>query len=319
MKNFYIHFFIYIAVSIGLLIIDLQNNQALDWAWYPIGGWGTGIFFHFIKVKSDQEKKRNEKRSKTLKKSLYTLQSMQEVELPIHYKNWEFTMATWTVPVAQIEKFLPKKLKPILFSPGKALISFGTLEYPNVSSLKPYNEFLISIPVQYKPKWNIPFLPLFWNPFFTNENIYNKGSSFIYYLPVTTEESYKAGSEIWGFPKVHRQMKLNETQTWKKCDLINGNEVEMTLEIKKHSVCKQKRSFEYGSWTEKNNTLLRTLIPAKGNYGVKVFGADAKITFKNGKIAEEMKKLTLSSKPVQTFIAQNIESDLPVANDVIQK
>lgn len=250
------------------------------------------------------------------KKSFYKLKSGKNVELPIAYKSWEFNMATWTVPVDQIKNLLPKNLDPILFSPNRALISFGTLEYPEVSSLNPYDEFLISIPVQYKPKFNIPFLPIFWNPFFQNDKIYNKSASYIHYLPVTTKESHEAGSEIWGFPKVYRKMKFTENETWKKCDLINGDDLEMTFEIKKHAVCKNKKDFKYGSWTKKDYSLMRTIISANGNYGIKIFGADAKITFKNGKISNQMKGLNLSKKPIQTFIAKNIESSLPLSDEI---
>ena len=256
---------------------------------------------------------------KNHKKTIYKLESGQEVELPIHYKNWKFCMATWTVPVNQIEKFLPKKLKPILFSPGKGLISFGTLEYPDVSSLKPYDEFLISIPVQYEPRLNIPFLPLFFNPFFPYENIYKKGASYIYHLPVSTEESHKAGSEIWGFPKVVGKMEFSENANWKKCKLIDGNEEVLTLEIKKHSISKNIKDFEYGSYTEKKGNLLRTIVSANGHYGIKIIGAKAKLFFGKGKIADEMRNLNLSKNPTQTFFAEKIESDLPLAGEILPR
>lgn len=249
----------------------------------------------------------------------YKLKSGQEVELPIHYKKWKFSMATYLVPSNQIRKFLPQKLKPVLFSFGKAMISFGTLEYPEVSSLKPYDEFLISIPVQYDPKINIPFLPLFWGPLFPHENIYKKGASFIYHLPVTSEESRKAGSEIWGFPKVVRKMKFSEKDNWKKCKLIDGKNEVMSLEIKKYPISRKKKDFEYASYTEKDGKLLRTMIPANGNYKVKTFGAKAKLIFGKGKIADEMKKLDLSKNPVQVFLAENIESDLPLAQEEFEK
>ena len=66
-------------------------------------------------------------------------------------------MATSTVPVGQIEKILPSKLKPVLAYPGNALISFGMLEYPTISALETYDEWLISIPVRYDPFVNLPF------------------------------------------------------------------------------------------------------------------------------------------------------------------
>ena len=243
-----------------------------------------------------------------------------DVELPIHYTDWKFMMATWIVPVEQIETFLPEKLKPVLFSPGKALISFGTLQYPNVSSIEPYDEFLISIPVQYDPIINIPFLPMIWNPFFVNDVIYKKGASWIVHLPVTTEESCAVGKEIWGFPKVVRKMEFSEDEHWKKCILIDGEEEVLTLEIKKHRVSILRKDFEYASFTEKDGLLLRTIISANGNYGIKIlFGTKAKLTFGKGDIADQMKQLDLSVNPVQTFFAENIESYLDEADESFPK
>src|SRR3972149_6455762 len=179
----------------------------------------------------------------------YKLKSGQEVTLLLHYKNWKWMMATFTVPAKQVQKLLPPKLKPILASPDKALISFGALEYPKVSDLDPYNEFLIPIPVQYDPPVNIPCLPLFFDPLFP-QIVYKKGASYIY--------------------------------------------------------C---------SYTEKDGRLLRTCIHANGNYGIKKITGKASVKFGTGTIAEEMKKLHISKRPIHIFFAENLESALPLADE----
>ena len=107
----------------------------------------------------------------TARKSTFNLSNGKVITLPIRYKNWKWMMVTFTVPSGQIKKLLPVGLKPILMAPGKALISFGAYEYPDVTALRPYNEFLVSIPVQYKPTvkpalFDRLFLPLFETPFY---------------------------------------------------------------------------------------------------------------------------------------------------------
>jgi acetoacetate decarboxylase len=257
-------------------------------------------------------------KSKIPGETIYRLSTGQEVALPLQYKNWKWVMATYTAPVNQIEKMLPSKLKPVLISPGKALISFGVLEYPNVSALKPYDEWLISIPVQYDPFVNLPFLPVLYNPLFPH-GVYKKGGSYIYHLPVTTAESHRAGSEIWGFPKVHRQIKCTEDANTKTCDLINSGEVVMSLQVEKIAVNDDKREFAYCSYTEKDNQLLRTCIIASGNYDYTAFGK-ASIKFGKGKIAEEMSSLTLDKDdPLQVFYAENLDSELPLEYERLEK
>jgi acetoacetate decarboxylase len=251
-------------------------------------------------------------------KTHYKLSSGEEIALPLQYKNWKWMMATYSVPVTQIKKLLPEKLEPILISPGKALISFGVLEYPDVTGLAPYDEWLISIPVQYQPSSNMPFLPLIYNPLFPH-SVYKKGGSYIHYLPVTTAESHRAGSEIWGFPKVHRQIKCTEDDTQKTCQLLNNGEVEMTLQIEKLQAAYQQKDFTYCSYTEKDETLLRTCVPAKGNYAYSAFGK-ASINFEQGEIAEQMKQLDINTnKPMQTFMADNLSSLLPQEYERLEK
>ena len=257
-------------------------------------------------------------RNKIPGETKYKLSTGQEILLPLKYKNWKWMMATYTVPVGQIEKILPSKLKPVLIYPGKALISFGVLEYPDVSSLAPYNEWLISIPVQYDPFVNIPFLAVLYNPLFPH-SIYKKGGSYIYHLPVSTAESYLAGSEIWGFPKVHRQIKCTENETTKTCDLSDNGELVMSLQIDKIIINNDKEEFAYCAYTEKNNQLLRTCIVATGRYDYTIFGK-ASINFGKGIIAEEMSQLDIDrNNPLQVFYAENIDSELPLEYERLPK
>lgn len=249
-----------------------------------------------------------------LKETPYVLNSGRVVQLPLRYKNWKWMMATFAVLSNEVIGLLPSKLKPILVAPKLALISFGALEYPEVSDLDPYDEFDISIPVQYDPSINIPCLPLFFDPLFPHK-VYKKGASYIYHLPVTTEESYKAGSEIWGFPKVVREMKFAENEKTKICHLVDEGKEVLSLEIEKIPVSKNKKDFAYCSYTEKEDQLLLTCIHAHGNYGIKHVTGNASVKWGTGKIAEELKNLSLSKKPIQVFFAENLESALPLAEE----
>lgn len=48
--GFYIHFSIYIGVSILLIIINLTTSTDVLWSKYPIMGWGIGVLFHALGV-----------------------------------------------------------------------------------------------------------------------------------------------------------------------------------------------------------------------------------------------------------------------------
>ncbi len=245
--------------------------------------------------------------------SNYILKNGDTVKLPLHYEGWTWIMATFTIPIEQAKSLLPDGLIPITFSKDKALISFGAYRYPRVSDLEPYDEFLVSIPVQYNQVSDKNAAKKY-NPLFPHD-IYNKNGSFIYYLPVTTEESFKAGSEIWGFPKVKRKMVFDENETTIKCLLYDQNTLEMTLEIDKIDISEKKSDFTYCAYTIKSDKLLRTCVNANGNYGVENFGINATITLDNGHISETLSKFEISNKPVQVFYAKNVSSELPLAQD----
>jgi len=48
--GFYIHFAVYIAVNILLLIINVSTSPQSLWFKWPLIGWGIGVFFHALTV-----------------------------------------------------------------------------------------------------------------------------------------------------------------------------------------------------------------------------------------------------------------------------
>jgi len=73
-KGFYIHFALYIAVNILLVIIWAVTGAGFPWFVFPLGGWGIGILFHFLEVfvfsrQTDWEKRQIEREVERLKKS----------------------------------------------------------------------------------------------------------------------------------------------------------------------------------------------------------------------------------------------------------
>ncbi len=72
-KGFYIHFAVYIAVNIMLVIIWSVTGAGFPWFVFPLGGWGIGILFHFLGVfvfsqPSGWERREIEKEVERLKK-----------------------------------------------------------------------------------------------------------------------------------------------------------------------------------------------------------------------------------------------------------
>ncbi len=49
-KGFYSHLIVYIVVNILLFIINLVSSPGIWWFYWPLLGWGIGVFFHAMGV-----------------------------------------------------------------------------------------------------------------------------------------------------------------------------------------------------------------------------------------------------------------------------
>ncbi|MBL7886194.1 MAG: 2TM domain-containing protein [Flavobacterium sp.] len=49
-KGFYGHLISFVIVNIGLLVLNLLTSPKHLWFFWPMLGWGIGLFFHGIKV-----------------------------------------------------------------------------------------------------------------------------------------------------------------------------------------------------------------------------------------------------------------------------
>lgn len=49
-KGFYGNLIAYIVVNLGLLILNLVTSPEVLWFFWPLFGWGLGVFFHGMKV-----------------------------------------------------------------------------------------------------------------------------------------------------------------------------------------------------------------------------------------------------------------------------
>ena len=50
-KGFFTHFFIYAAVNVGLVLLDIHSSGSVTWSRWPMMGWGLGLVTHWIRVR----------------------------------------------------------------------------------------------------------------------------------------------------------------------------------------------------------------------------------------------------------------------------
>ena len=49
-KGFYVHFVVYAIVILLIIIVNLRFVPQYHWFWYPMFGWGLGLFLHWFGV-----------------------------------------------------------------------------------------------------------------------------------------------------------------------------------------------------------------------------------------------------------------------------
>lgn len=49
-KGFYGNLVAYVAVNVGLMAVNLLTSPQYLWFFWPLLGWGIGVFFHAMKV-----------------------------------------------------------------------------------------------------------------------------------------------------------------------------------------------------------------------------------------------------------------------------
>ncbi len=49
-KAFYVHLITYLIMVPTFFVIDLMTSEGLQWAWWPVMGWGIGILSHGLNV-----------------------------------------------------------------------------------------------------------------------------------------------------------------------------------------------------------------------------------------------------------------------------
>lgn len=234
------------------------------------------------------------------------LSTQARVGLPVRYYDWSWINAIFPAPAARVRRLLPSnKLKPLLITPGTAMISIGAMEYRRIADLAPYNEFAIGVPVQYDPAVNLPGLSLFFDPLFSPQR-FKKFGIYIHRLPVTTQVAYELGVEIYGFPKTVEEIVFEDGDQIRHCQLSTEGRNTVTLKVKKMPT--RFRPVSWHTYTVKDGQLLRTLVQTQGFYGISRSFGGASYVLGSGPIADELAALGMGKTALGCLYAPQIQS-----------
>ncbi len=211
--------------------------------------------------------------------------------LPVFYYDNSSMSAIYTAKTSEARKLLPlKEMNPVEFLPGRCLVAFTAFEYRK-TDIDPYNEFSIAFLISYN-RAQIPGLTAL------KGLLANTFSAYVWQLPVTTEIARIGGVELFGYPKFLAGIKFNQGKEWRECELSEGNRKILNFrgKVLPGSPAKVTRYVTYS---------VLDRIPLAANiytnpleFKQSISGDDAAVELGDHQIAETLKQIGLSKKPL---------------------
>ncbi|HPJ94958.1 MAG TPA: acetoacetate decarboxylase family protein [Deltaproteobacteria bacterium] len=212
-------------------------------------------------------------------------------KLPVFYYDNTSMTAIYTASTEQVRRLLPRSdMYPVEIKRGRALAAFTAFEYRE-TDIDPYNEFSISFPITFQKK-NIPLLTLLSmmaRRYFT---------AYVWQLPVTTERARIGGVEMYGYPKFLADIVFTDEGSKLACTLSEGGRNILTLKGKKLKTGTEKVN-RFKTYSIKEGVPLAANVYMNPiEFGKSMSGKAAQLTLGDHVIADQLRKLDLSDKPL---------------------
>jgi len=212
----------------------------------------------------------------------------ESIEFPILYYDFRMISGTFTVKTKKLKKLLPHpNLKPIEILPGTAAFTIAALEYRD-TSIEPYNEIAICVPVKFPPKFVFPGLSAI------SMMLKNSFSVYIHHLPVTTEMARKVGIHFFNYPKFLAEIAFQDQGEKLAVTLKENDQLILKMQVAKLPLTQSVRT-EFHTYSIKENMVMHTLIEGRApRYELKMKGNRAQLELGNHWISQEIAELDLS-------------------------
>jgi hypothetical protein len=229
-------------------------------------------------------------------------------DVPILYRDVFAMAGVFTAPTLKLKELLPtSKLIPVEVYPGKGLLGFMAADYRD-TSIGPYKEFIIMVPARYRPRFNLPLIPVLRMAASLSFEV------FIWQLPLTSEVGLHAGIDIWGFPKFLADIDFAEDERSVSCRLSENGEEILNLEVNKNAA-RMKTYFDYTIFSVKDRELLRTHVDGiSSNLGRSFKPGAARLTLGDHAMSRRIREIA-PGKSMQTLYIPKGQLLLPEAEE----
>lgn len=216
----------------------------------------------------------------------------RNTKLPVFYYDNTSMTAIFSAATAEVRRRLPDRaMRPVELWPGRALVAVTAFEYRH-TDIDPYCEVSIAFLITYgaAPLPAVTVLGQLWHHDYT---------AYVWKLPVTTEIARAAGVELYGYPKFLADITLRRDASWLSCQLTADGERVLTLKGRALAGKRGPRT-RYVTYSVKDGKpLVANVLVDPIEYAESSLGAHAELALGSGPIADELRALRLSSRPVR--------------------
>ena len=228
----------------------------------------------------------------------------EPIEFPILYYDFRVIHATFNVKSSAINKLMPhSNYKPIEIWPGTGILGIAAFEYFD-TSIGPYNEISISIPIRFPPGFTFPGLSAI---SMMRKKLF---SLYIHYLPVTTEIALKAGIYFYNYPKFLSEISFKDDG--QNLEVILEEKGDMILKLRSRKLPLNHTSrLTFHTYTIKDRVVMRTLVEGWApKLGETTLRSRAELELGNHVISGELAQLNLSKRARSGMYAEGMMTKL---------
>jgi len=228
----------------------------------------------------------------------------EPLEFPILYYDFRMISSTFSAKTKKLKKLLPHPhFKPVELLPGTGMLLVTAFEYLD-TSIGPYNEVAIAIPVRFPPGFVFPGLSAI------SMMRKNRFSVYIHHLPVTTEIACMGGVHFYNYPKFLSEITFEDQDENLEVTLKEGDELILKMNAEKLPL-KQSARLEFHTYSIRANVVMHTFVDGWApKYGVKMMGHSAKLELGDHRISQEISELHLSKTSSSGQYAEGVMSKL---------
>ena len=212
----------------------------------------------------------------------------QPMEFPILYYDLRCITGIFTAKASRLKKLLPHpNFRPIEMWPGTGMLGITAFEYHD-TSIGPYNEIAITIPVKFPPNFVFPGLAAI---SMMRKNVF---PVYIHHLPVTTEIALKVGVHFWNYPKFLAGITFQDQGGYLDVTLKENDRLILKMSAKKLAAKRSVRP-QFHTYSIKANVVMHALIDGWApRLGAVMMGNVARLELGEHRISEELAELDLS-------------------------